>query len=152
MSLTDKAPLSKSLLLVLNGLTVMLTLLPQYQDLFVYHLQAITQEHQVRPGIYKCVWGWNIEGTLKPTPSADSLHQWNNKDPGLKTLNKHTLSRRTDTSFVGLSEVLLIDCLLKKSILPVELQNKACGVNFLFQEFACILAMQKIHKFCLCLS
>ncbi|XP_005914270.1 ubiquitin-associated domain-containing protein 2 [Haplochromis burtoni] len=42
-----KAPLSKSLLLVLNGLTVMLTLLPQYQDLFVYHLQAITQEHQV---------------------------------------------------------------------------------------------------------
>ncbi|CAI5654473.1 unnamed protein product [Oreochromis niloticus] len=42
-----KAPLSKSLLLVLNGLTVMLTLLPRYQDLFVYHLQAITQEHQV---------------------------------------------------------------------------------------------------------
>lgn len=57
VSLTDKAPLSKSLLLVLNGLTVMLTLLPQYQDLFVYHLQAITQEHQVRPGIYKCVGG-----------------------------------------------------------------------------------------------
>uniref|UniRef100_A0A3Q0RDZ5 UBA domain containing 2 n=1 Tax=Amphilophus citrinellus TaxID=61819 RepID=A0A3Q0RDZ5_AMPCI len=42
-----KAPLSKSLLLVLNGLTVMLTLLPQYQDLFVYHLQAVTQQHQV---------------------------------------------------------------------------------------------------------
>uniref|UniRef100_A0A3B5AK34 UBA domain containing 2 n=1 Tax=Stegastes partitus TaxID=144197 RepID=A0A3B5AK34_9TELE len=42
-----KAPLSKSLLLVLNGLTVMLTLLPQYQQLFVYNLQAVTQQHQV---------------------------------------------------------------------------------------------------------
>ncbi|KAM9364159.1 ubiquitin-associated domain-containing protein 2 [Pholidichthys leucotaenia] len=42
-----KAPLSKSLLLVLNGLTVMLTLLPQYQDLFVYNLQAVAQQHQV---------------------------------------------------------------------------------------------------------
>ncbi|XP_035848331.1 ubiquitin-associated domain-containing protein 2 isoform X2 [Sander lucioperca] len=42
-----KAPLSKGLLLVLNGLTVMLTLLPQYQELFVYNLQAITQQHQV---------------------------------------------------------------------------------------------------------
>ena len=45
---TDKAPLSKGLLLVLNGLTVMLTLLPQYQDLFAYNLQAVTQQHQVR--------------------------------------------------------------------------------------------------------
>eukprot|EP00064_Thunnus_orientalis_P012255 superscaffoldBa00001858_g12289 len=44
---TYKAPLSKGLLLVLNGLTVMLTLLPQYQDLFVYSLQAVTQQHQV---------------------------------------------------------------------------------------------------------
>ncbi|KAF7662246.1 hypothetical protein LDENG_00241350 [Lucifuga dentata] len=42
-----KAPLSKGLLLVLNGLTVMLTLLPQYQELFVYNLQAVTQQHQV---------------------------------------------------------------------------------------------------------
>ncbi|KAM6956443.1 ubiquitin-associated domain-containing protein 2 [Aplochiton taeniatus] len=42
-----KAPLSKGLLLVLSGLTVMLTLLPQYQDLFTYNLQAITQEQQV---------------------------------------------------------------------------------------------------------
>uniref|UniRef100_A0A3Q3MBG6 UBA domain containing 2 n=1 Tax=Mastacembelus armatus TaxID=205130 RepID=A0A3Q3MBG6_9TELE len=42
-----KAPLSKGLLLVLNGLAVMLTLLPQYQDLFVYNIQAVTQQHQV---------------------------------------------------------------------------------------------------------
>uniref|UniRef100_A0A672GYC5 UBA domain containing 2 n=1 Tax=Salarias fasciatus TaxID=181472 RepID=A0A672GYC5_SALFA len=42
-----KAPLSKGLLLVLNGLTVMLTLLPQYQELFVYNLQAVTLHHQV---------------------------------------------------------------------------------------------------------
>lgn len=44
---TDKAPLSKGLLLVLNGLTVMLTLLPHYQDMFLYSLQAVTQQHQV---------------------------------------------------------------------------------------------------------
>lgn len=42
-----KAPLCKGLLLLLNGLTVMLTLLPQYQDLFVYNLLAATQQHQV---------------------------------------------------------------------------------------------------------
>ncbi|XP_029306354.1 ubiquitin-associated domain-containing protein 2 [Cottoperca gobio] len=42
-----KAPLSKGLLLVLNGLTVILTLLPQYQELFVYNLQAVAQQHQV---------------------------------------------------------------------------------------------------------
>ncbi|KAL6102024.1 ubac2 [Pungitius sinensis] len=42
-----KAPLSKGLLLVLSGLTVMLALLPQYQELFVYDLQAVTQHHQV---------------------------------------------------------------------------------------------------------
>lgn len=42
-----KAPLSKGLLLVLNGLTVMLTLLPQYQHLFVYNLQAVSQQHQL---------------------------------------------------------------------------------------------------------
>ncbi|XP_054456305.1 ubiquitin-associated domain-containing protein 2 [Anoplopoma fimbria] len=42
-----KAPLSKGLLLVLNGLTVMLLLLPQYQELLVYNLQAVTQQHQV---------------------------------------------------------------------------------------------------------
>ncbi|KAM7408515.1 hypothetical protein PAMA_002307 [Pampus argenteus] len=42
-----KAPLCKGLLLVLNGLTVMLTLLPQYQHLFIYSLQAVTQQHQV---------------------------------------------------------------------------------------------------------
>ncbi|KAJ0004675.1 hypothetical protein NQD34_010889 [Periophthalmus magnuspinnatus] len=41
-----KAPLSKGLLLVLNGLTVMLTLLPQYQHMFEYNLQAITQHNQ----------------------------------------------------------------------------------------------------------
>ncbi|XP_075997903.1 ubiquitin-associated domain-containing protein 2 [Genypterus blacodes] len=44
-----KAPLSKGLLLVLNGLTVLLTLLPQYQQLFTYSLQAGAQ-HQV--------WAW----------------------------------------------------------------------------------------------
>ncbi|KAM9397278.1 ubiquitin-associated domain-containing protein 2 [Salvelinus alpinus] len=43
----DKAPLSKGLLLVLSGLTVVLTLLPQYHHLFTYSLQAITQQHQV---------------------------------------------------------------------------------------------------------
>ncbi|XP_035462491.1 ubiquitin-associated domain-containing protein 2 isoform X1 [Scophthalmus maximus] len=37
-----KAPVCKGLLLVLGGMTVMLTLLPQYQHLFVYNLQ-----HQV---------------------------------------------------------------------------------------------------------
>ncbi|XP_034040945.1 ubiquitin-associated domain-containing protein 2 [Thalassophryne amazonica] len=42
-----KAPLSKGLLLVLNGLTVMLILLPQYQHLFIYSLQAVTLHHQV---------------------------------------------------------------------------------------------------------
>lgn len=42
-----KAPLSKGLLLLLSGLTVMLTLLPQYQQLFVYNLQAVAQQHQV---------------------------------------------------------------------------------------------------------
>lgn len=43
----DKAPLSKGLLLVLSGLTVMLTLLPQYQQLFVYNLRAVKNQHQV---------------------------------------------------------------------------------------------------------
>ncbi|CAB1327455.1 unnamed protein product [Coregonus sp. 'balchen'] len=42
----DKAPLSKGLLLVLSGLTVVLTLLPQYHHLFTYSLQAITQQQQ----------------------------------------------------------------------------------------------------------
>ncbi|XP_072246912.1 ubiquitin-associated domain-containing protein 2 isoform X2 [Leuresthes tenuis] len=42
-----KAPLSKGLLLILNGLTVMLTLFPQYQEMFVYNLQAVIQQHQV---------------------------------------------------------------------------------------------------------
>lgn len=42
-----KAPLSKSLLLLPTVLTVLLTvLLPQYQDLFVYNLQAIRQGKQ----------------------------------------------------------------------------------------------------------
>uniref|UniRef100_A0A8C6TVH1 UBA domain containing 2 n=1 Tax=Neogobius melanostomus TaxID=47308 RepID=A0A8C6TVH1_9GOBI len=44
----NKAPLCKGLLLVLNGLTVMLTLLPQYQHMFEYNLQAISQHHQNR--------------------------------------------------------------------------------------------------------
>lgn len=48
MLFLDKAPLSKGFLLVLNGLTVMLTLLPQYQELFDYNLQAVKQNHQVR--------------------------------------------------------------------------------------------------------
>uniref|UniRef100_A0A4W5KTL0 UBA domain containing 2 n=1 Tax=Hucho hucho TaxID=62062 RepID=A0A4W5KTL0_9TELE len=43
----DKAPLSKGLLLVLSGLTVVLTLLPQYHHLFTYSLPAVTQQHQV---------------------------------------------------------------------------------------------------------
>ncbi|CAL1577655.1 unnamed protein product [Knipowitschia caucasica] len=42
-----KAPLCKGLLLVLNGLTVMLTLLPQYQHMFEYNLLAITQQNQL---------------------------------------------------------------------------------------------------------
>lgn len=42
-----KAPLCKGLLLVLNGLTVMLTLLPQYQHMFDYNLQAISQQQQL---------------------------------------------------------------------------------------------------------
>ncbi|XP_063068480.1 ubiquitin-associated domain-containing protein 2 [Engraulis encrasicolus] len=43
-----KAPLSKSLLLVPSALTVLLTLLlPQYQGLFEYNLDAITDDHQV---------------------------------------------------------------------------------------------------------
>ncbi|XP_053291982.1 ubiquitin-associated domain-containing protein 2 [Pleuronectes platessa] len=41
------APLSKGLLLVLNGLTVMLTLLPQFQELFAYNIQAVVEQHQV---------------------------------------------------------------------------------------------------------
>ncbi|CAL8299132.1 unnamed protein product [Merluccius merluccius] len=45
-----KVPVSKGLLLVLSGLTVMLTLLPQYQGLFTYNLQAITAQQQV--------WRW----------------------------------------------------------------------------------------------
>ncbi|KAM9810176.1 ubiquitin-associated domain-containing protein 2 isoform 1-T1 [Syngnathus typhle] len=42
-----KAPLSKGLLLVLSGLTVMLLLLPQYQHMFEYNLQAVSQQQQV---------------------------------------------------------------------------------------------------------
>ncbi|XP_077469346.1 ubiquitin-associated domain-containing protein 2 isoform X1 [Stigmatopora argus] len=42
-----KAPLSKGLLLVLSGLTVMLSLLPQYQHMFEYNLQAASQQQQV---------------------------------------------------------------------------------------------------------
>ncbi|XP_018925911.2 ubiquitin-associated domain-containing protein 2 isoform X2 [Cyprinus carpio] len=42
-----KAPLSKSLLLLPTVLTVLLTvLLPQYQDLFIYNLQAVRQGKQ----------------------------------------------------------------------------------------------------------
>lgn len=46
----DKAPLSKGLLLVLNGLAVILALLPQHQHLFAYNLQALRQQQQVPPG------------------------------------------------------------------------------------------------------
>uniref|UniRef100_A0A3B1IIT0 UBA domain containing 2 n=1 Tax=Astyanax mexicanus TaxID=7994 RepID=A0A3B1IIT0_ASTMX len=47
-SLTDKAPLSKSLLLLPGALTVLLILgLPQYQKFFVYSLQAVKQHKQV---------------------------------------------------------------------------------------------------------
>lgn len=43
-----KAPLSKSLLLLPTVLTVLLTvLLPQYQDLFIYNLQAVRQGKQI---------------------------------------------------------------------------------------------------------
>lgn len=55
MLCTDKAPLSKGLLLVLNGLTVILTLLPKYQELLVYNLQAVTQQHQVQYGVSVCL-------------------------------------------------------------------------------------------------
>ena len=44
---SDKAPLSKGLLMVLSGLTVLLTLLPQYHGLFAYNLEAIKQDQQV---------------------------------------------------------------------------------------------------------
>lgn len=47
----DKAPLCKGLLLVLSGLMVMLTLLPQYQQLFMYNVQAVGQQHQVGMGL-----------------------------------------------------------------------------------------------------
>ena len=57
---TDKAPLSKSLLLVPTALTVLLMLLqPQYQSLFEYNLQAVREDHQVRMGgllSLVCVW------------------------------------------------------------------------------------------------
>ncbi|XP_051935742.1 ubiquitin-associated domain-containing protein 2 [Hippocampus zosterae] len=42
-----KAPLSKGLLLVLSGLTVMLSLLPQYQHMFEYNLHAVSHQLQV---------------------------------------------------------------------------------------------------------
>ncbi|XP_061915284.1 ubiquitin-associated domain-containing protein 2 [Entelurus aequoreus] len=42
-----KAPLSKGLLLVLSGLTVMLSLLPQHQNMFEYNLHAVRQQQQV---------------------------------------------------------------------------------------------------------
>ncbi|XP_077352174.1 ubiquitin-associated domain-containing protein 2 isoform X2 [Festucalex cinctus] len=42
-----KAPLSKGLLLVLSGLTVMLSLLPQYQHMFEYNLTAVSSQQQV---------------------------------------------------------------------------------------------------------
>ncbi|TWW78249.1 ubiquitin-associated domain-containing protein 2 isoform X1 [Takifugu rubripes] len=42
-----KAPLSKGLLLLLNGLTVIFALLPQHQNVFTYNLQAVRQQHQV---------------------------------------------------------------------------------------------------------
>ncbi|XP_057704961.1 ubiquitin-associated domain-containing protein 2 isoform X2 [Corythoichthys intestinalis] len=42
-----KAPLSKGLLLVLSGLTVMLSLLPKYQHMFEYNLQAVSHQQQV---------------------------------------------------------------------------------------------------------
>lgn len=88
---TDKAPLSKGLLLVLNGLTVMLTLLPQYQDLFVYNLQAVTQQHQVclhSPGMSVCDGGER----LKPTPTISRWCVWlpGSHCSGLDT-NRHKL-------------------------------------------------------------
>ncbi|XP_061693808.1 ubiquitin-associated domain-containing protein 2 isoform X2 [Syngnathoides biaculeatus] len=42
-----KAPLSKGLLLVLSGLTVMLSLLPQYQHMFEYNMYAVSHQQQV---------------------------------------------------------------------------------------------------------
>lgn len=72
--LTDKAPVSKSLLLLPTAFTVLLLVaLPQYQKLFVYSLQAITHHRQVSvrlhssfshvsvsasytPELYKSVW------------------------------------------------------------------------------------------------
>uniref|UniRef100_A0A671SZ95 UBA domain containing 2 n=1 Tax=Sinocyclocheilus anshuiensis TaxID=1608454 RepID=A0A671SZ95_9TELE len=47
LCLIDKAPLSKSLLLLPTVLTVLLTvLLPQYQDLLIYNLQAVRHGKQ----------------------------------------------------------------------------------------------------------
>ncbi|XP_061546026.1 LOW QUALITY PROTEIN: ubiquitin-associated domain-containing protein 2 [Phycodurus eques] len=42
-----KAPLSKGLLLVLSGLTVMLSLLPKYQHMFEYNMLAVSHQQQV---------------------------------------------------------------------------------------------------------
>lgn len=62
----DKAPLSKGLLLVLNGLTVIFTLLPQYQHLLTYHLQAVQQQQQVRLPL------GDTHAGLHPTPSLST--------------------------------------------------------------------------------
>ncbi|XP_010885002.2 ubiquitin-associated domain-containing protein 2 [Esox lucius] len=58
-----KAPLSKALLLVLSGLSVLLTFLPQYHHLLTYSLLAITEQRQV----WRLVFGRLICLDLKDT-------------------------------------------------------------------------------------
>lgn len=65
----DKAPLSKGLLLVLNGLTVVVALLPQTQDLFTYNLQAVQQHQQVPPPF---PWVEVSAPSLAPSPFGRS--------------------------------------------------------------------------------
>ncbi|XP_062303233.1 ubiquitin-associated domain-containing protein 2 [Osmerus eperlanus] len=65
-----KAPLSKGLLMVLSGLTVLLTLLPQYHGLFAYNLEAIKQDQQV----WRVVCGRLICLDLKDTFCCSLLY------------------------------------------------------------------------------
>ncbi|NWQ70864.1 UBAC2 protein, partial [Neopipo cinnamomea] len=60
----DKAPLSKSLLLVLSAISILLTLLFQhYQKFFAYNLQAIKEDFQ----IWRLVCGRTVCLDLKDT-------------------------------------------------------------------------------------
>ncbi|KAL1021736.1 hypothetical protein UPYG_G00017340 [Umbra pygmaea] len=58
-----KAPLSKGLLLVLSGLSVLFAVLPQYQHLFTYSLLDITEQRQ----LWRLVFGRLVCLDLKDT-------------------------------------------------------------------------------------